>query len=220
MIRFSFANSSEEARKKYTVEACFAGYYSKYSKDMDYYVCFTSEDSCLTFVDNLNKRFKYINIECDTNNGRTEFKIECSKKYNELPRYIVLYMVSVILAYFNADESFYDRENTITLEDFVRNTNISKKEGHGNSNHLIYSFGGQYRGYGEKSYKIHNVYLKDVRFLFNPTLMNKHCSKPFTEAGSHGNSTIGIGNRFFQTSVINYIKKVLKEKNNATLSNN
>jgi len=178
--------------------ACFASYCSHYLEDTDYFVKYTGVvDSFPLFVESFNSTFKNSEMIILEDNL---IQLKCSSKYNQLARYIVLYMLGVITNYFNEYEGYRYAESAISVKEFINSVSESRINGDGNSNHFIYS-----RNKNE-------LLLEDLLALDNIRFMNKYLGVNFKEQGEWSLNDVKFKSRIFQTAIINRIKKCLKEK--------
>jgi len=195
-MKYGFAKDIEEL-KLCSNSACFASYSVHYVPDVDYYVKYTELiDSFPVFVESFNSTFKNSEMII-LDDGLVQLK--CSDEYNELARYILMYMLGVITNYFNDYEDYRYAEIAISVEEFVNSVNKSIQNHDNNSNHYIYSFG-----------KENELLLEDLLALDNVEFMNKYLGVDFDEQGEWTMGHIYYKNRIYQTSVINRIKKGLK----------
>ena len=196
-MKYGFAKNIEELKLSSNT-ACFASYCNHYLEDTDYFVKYTELiDSFPLFVKSFNSTFKNSEIII-LEDGLVQLK--CSDKYNELARYIVLYMLGVITNYFNEYERYKYAEDAISVRKFVTAVNNSKAYHDGNSNHYIYSYDG------------HVLLLKNLLALDNIEFMNKYLGVNFTERGEWSSNDVKYKTRIFQTAIINRIKKCLKKE--------
>ena len=179
--------------------ACFASYCKYYLEDTDYFVKYTGViDSFPLFVESFNSTFK--NSEMIILEDSL-IQLKCSSKYNQLARYIVIYMLGVITNYFNEYEEYRYAESSFSVKEFVNSVNESIQNHDNNSNHYIYGTGGKT-----------DLLLEDVLALDNIRFMNKYLGVNFKEQGEWSLNDVKFKSRIFQTAIINRIKKCLKEK--------
>ena len=194
-MKYGFAKDIKEL-KLCSESACFASYYNYYVEDTDYFVKYTELiDSFPVFVESFNSTFKNSEIII-LEDGLVQLK--CSDKYNELARYIVMYMLGVITNYFNDYEGYRYAEIAISVEEFVNSVNKSKRTHDYNSNHYIYSYTGS------------ELLLEDLLALDNIEFMNKYLGVDFKEKGEWALNDVKYKTRLYQTAMINRIKKGLK----------
>jgi len=194
-MKYGFAKDIKEL-KLCSNSACFASYSVHYVPDVDYYVKYTELiDSFPVFVESFNSTFKNSEMII-LDNGLVQLK--CSDEYNELARYIVMYMLGVITNYFNDYEGYRYAEIAISVEEFVNSVNKSKLNHDNNSNHYIYSYTGS------------ELLLEDLLALDNIEFMNKYLGVDFKEKGEWALNDVKYKTRLYQTAMINRIKKGLK----------
>jgi len=195
-MRYGFAKDIEEL-KLCSNSACFSSYCVHYKPDVDYFVKYTElVDSFPVFVESFNSTFKNSEIII-LDDGLVQLK--CSDEYNELARYILMYMLGVITNYFNDYEDYRYAEIAISVEEFVNSVNKSIQNHDNNSNHYIYSFG-----------KENELLLEDLLALDNIEFMNKYLGVNFKEEGEWATNNVQYKTRIYQTAIINRIKKGLK----------